>query len=201
MSSTCGNYGYYAGLFYDWQTLVAGSLALLAGLGAIIAANRQVKAANEQTATMRLIERERIARETYAFFAVFEAAMQSVIDDAEEAEKMFANEPADKENSIAAYEARQQIKKTAFEELRSAFLRHGDKLVTPFLRLEKQIDKFAAQWRKGGVVVGELLRLGIHTGLTTELCAIKKGASELREKASEGKARAAADLAKTQKKQ
>jgi hypothetical protein len=58
---------------YDWQTLIAGLLALLAGGGTVWgtfrAANRQVKAAND--AADREIkaanERRRIAREGYGF--------------------------------------------------------------------------------------------------------------------------------------
>ena len=45
------------GWFYDWQTLIAGLLALLAGVGTVvvtlIAANHQVKVAQHQTAEMR----------------------------------------------------------------------------------------------------------------------------------------------------
>jgi hypothetical protein len=144
-NSTCGKYGYYVGLFYDWQTLVAGVLALLAGLGAIIAANRQVKPAKKQTATMRLIERERIARETYAFFAMLEAAMQTVIDDAKAAMTIFAEQTYDVGDSTLAYDARQKMGRKAFAELRGAFLcRDSDGLVAPFLRLDREIDEFAA---------------------------------------------------------
>jgi hypothetical protein len=63
---------------YDWQTLIAGLLAVAAGVGTIVAtiksANREIaaaqeqtKAAQRQTAVTRELERRRIAREGYAF--------------------------------------------------------------------------------------------------------------------------------------
>ena len=65
--SFCDYYDYFVDWLDKWQTLIAGILALGAGViivaGTLRAANRQVTAANG-------VERERIARETYAFFAV-----------------------------------------------------------------------------------------------------------------------------------
>jgi hypothetical protein len=72
-----------------WQTLIAGVLALVAGAGTvwatIISANREIavaqeqtKAAQRQTEVTREIERRRIARERYAFYAMLEAAMGAV---------------------------------------------------------------------------------------------------------------------------
>jgi F0F1-type ATP synthase membrane subunit c/vacuolar-type H+-ATPase subunit K len=62
--------------FDHWQTLIAGLLALLAGVGTVwgtlIAANRQVKAAQRQTEAMRDQERLRITWEGYAFHAMLE---------------------------------------------------------------------------------------------------------------------------------
>jgi hypothetical protein len=84
------------GWVYDWQTLIAGLLALLAGgvtvWGTLIAANRQVKAAKttadrqvdaaqEQVRTAQRMERRRISREGYAFYAMLVAAMDAVIKD------------------------------------------------------------------------------------------------------------------------
>src|SRR5215831_12402986 len=75
-----------------WQTLIAGLLALAAGVGAvwatiksanreIAAAQEQTKAAQRQTAVTRELERRRISREGYAFHAMLEAAMGAVIED------------------------------------------------------------------------------------------------------------------------
>src|SRR5271166_1089022 len=98
-------------VLYDWQTLITGILALIAALATIRAtikaANREISAAQEQTrvaqeqtrvaqeqiaVTVR-VERQRIARESYAFFAMLEAAMGAVVEDIQEAERIFAAEP------------------------------------------------------------------------------------------------------------
>src|SRR5216683_3614609 len=76
-----------------WQTLTAGILAVSAACltvwATIRSANREISAAQKQTAvaqdqidmTLRM-ERRRIARESYAFYMVLGAAMGIVIDDA-----------------------------------------------------------------------------------------------------------------------
>ena len=81
-----------ARFLYDWQTLVTGVLAVAAAVGTIWAtiksANREVAASKEQTAvaqrqietTLRL-DRQRIARERYAFYAMFNATIGRVIAD------------------------------------------------------------------------------------------------------------------------
>jgi hypothetical protein len=83
-----------------WQTLIAGVLALAAGVGAvwatiksanreIAAAREQTKAAQRQTAVAREIERRRLAREGYAFHAMLEAAMEAVIEDIQAARQIY----------------------------------------------------------------------------------------------------------------
>jgi hypothetical protein len=198
----------YAGVWkglYDWQTLITGILALIAAFGTIwatiVAANREIAAAQEQTrvaqeqiaVTLR-VERQRIARESYAFFAMLEAAMGAVVEDIEAAGEIFAAETQRIGESTRAYEARQRVKKTAFAELRSACLRFGGQLTTPFLCLDKAIDDFAAEW----ITVpsaGEPLRKGTNAGLGIQLQTLKLQADALRKQAHEGMTRCTAVLA------
>ncbi len=89
-----------AQFLYDWQTLIAGFLAVLAAAATIWltvrSANREIAASQEQTAvaqrqietTLRL-ERRRAAREGYAFHATIWAAMERVLLEASEAESIF----------------------------------------------------------------------------------------------------------------
>ena len=93
-----------AQVFYEWQTLIAGVLALLAGFGTVAAtmiiARRQIAASREEAdrviaatraqteatfkqteATVRL-EDLRNAREALAFHAMLEAAMARVLAEA-----------------------------------------------------------------------------------------------------------------------
>jgi hypothetical protein len=137
-----------------WQTLIAGLLALAAGVGAvwatiksanreIAAAQEQTKAAQRQTAVTREIERCRISREGYAFHAMLEAAMEAVIEDVEAARNLpspgplaagIALSPSHGPDaySVQAYAVRQRVKRTGFTELRSAFLHFGGPLTAQF---------------------------------------------------------------------
>jgi len=154
-------------LLYDWQTLIAGGLALFAGVvtvcGTLRSAKRQVKATNDaadrqitaaqeqtaaaqhQTAVMRDMERRRISREGYAFYAMLEAAMGAVIEDVGVARKLPPGD-APTQNSAEAYAVRHRVKRAGFAELRSAFLRFGGADTAKFLKLDKEIEDFAGQW-------------------------------------------------------
>jgi hypothetical protein len=215
------------GWVHDWQTLVAGLLALLAGgltvWGTLRAAKRQVKAANDaadreikaasdaanrqitaaqeqtaaaqhQTAVMREIERRRISREGYAFFAMLEAAMASLIEDVQAARKLFLDEvKRDKSGefpypatigtdlSLPAYLARQKVDNVIFQELRPAFLRFGGRQTAEFLRLDKAIMHYGSQIR---TLAGNVF--GAEAGLLDELNFIEQQAMELRDHALGG---------------
>jgi hypothetical protein len=180
-----------------WQTLIAGVLALAAGVGAVVAtiksagreitaAQAQTKAAQHQTAVTREIEGRRLAREGYAFHVMLEAAMGAVIEDAEEARKMFAGPPP-VGSSRAAYEVRQRIKRAGFAELRGAFLRFGGTLTAPFLHLDSEIEDFAAQWINVPSATGpDPVREGAHARLHEQLDQIRQQAIELHRKAADG---------------
>jgi hypothetical protein len=201
--------------FYTWQTLFAGVLALLAGgltvWGTLIAAKRQVKAANDaanrqiiaaqeqtvaaqhQTAVMRDMERKRIAREGFAFYAMLEAAMGAVVEDVEAARQLPpvpAEHPHwESTTSVQAYDVRQQIKRTGFPELRPAFLRFGGTSLTEkFLRLDKEIEDFSAQYLTPPAHSPfHTPFLGINAGLEEQLDRIEQQAQELRSEAEQGK--------------
>ena len=102
-----------AQFLYDWQTVIAGVLALAAAFGTVAAtiiiasrqiaasreeANRVVAATREQTSvtaeqtetTVRL-ERMRDASEASAFHAMFEAAMARILDEASWAKRTYPN--------------------------------------------------------------------------------------------------------------
>jgi hypothetical protein len=138
-------------LLTDWGSLIGGVFALIAGVALYVIGRRQVtattlaadreiaaakegiSAAQEQTkvpqeqitVTLR-VERRRIARESYAFHAMLEAAMGIVVEDIEAARRIFAPESHHVlGESAPAYQARQRIRKTAFADLRSAALLHG----------------------------------------------------------------------------
>jgi hypothetical protein len=157
---------------YDWQTLIAGILALGAAAGTIWAtirsANREIAAsqaqttvAQEQIAATRRLEQQRVARENYAFHAMLEAAMGRAIAEAGEAREIFSkaqpighvghppeySEAFDRfaeRTSVAALHARENFSKSAFSELRGACLRYGGLLTADFLELESMMDKFAS---------------------------------------------------------
>jgi hypothetical protein len=195
-----------------WQTLIAaltaGVLALLAAAGTvwvtIAGANRQVKAAREaadrqvaaareqtkaaqhQTEVARELERRRLAREGYAFYAMLEAAMGAVIEDVEATRKLWPSLPTD-HHSPQAYAARQRVKRAGFAELRGAFLRFGGPLTEPFLRLDNEIDDYSSQWITSVVnpVSSATHNIGVSAGVYPQLDSIERQAMTLRQKAAD----------------
>jgi hypothetical protein len=209
-------------LLTDWGSFIGGVFALLAGAALYVAGRQQVKAtreaaskeiaatkdaiaaAQEQTrvaqeqidVTLRL-ERRRIARESYAFLAMLSAAMTSIMEDVAEARAKFAGEPDNTQSSQIAYEARQRVKKTGFADVRSACVRLGSGLLTTdFLRLDKEIDDFAAKWTLRPTA-GDPVRVGSNANLRSQLDIINAQATALLDTASEELKRCSAVLAET----
>jgi hypothetical protein len=186
------------GWFYDWQTLIAGLLALLAGggtvVGTLIASNHQVGTARRQTQDMRDMERRRIASEGYAFHAMLEAAMGLVIKDVEAARKIRTGGTT---HSAEAYEARHRIRRTGFSELRAGCLRFGGTLTHPFLSLDEAIDDLAAPFIPNPGTYAGTQYLGANAGLGEQLGTIEQQAKTLRFEAEVGMKRCRDDLMKT----
>jgi hypothetical protein len=184
-----------------WQTLLAGVLALVAGVGTVWAtiksANREIAAAQEQTKVAqrqnevtREIERRRIAREGYSFYAMLEAAMGAVIEDVGAARNLPPPSPTSRNHpySSQAGAVRQRVKRAGLTELRNAFLRFGGPLTTPFLQLDKEIEDFAEQRvTPFNYATGfPLPPQGVNAGLWEQLERIEQQASALREEAASG---------------
>jgi hypothetical protein len=198
---------------YDWQTLIAGGLALLAGFGTVwmtrhianrqIAASREeadrmVAAAREQTrATFKQtemifdLERRRNESEAAAFYSMLAlATMTRVIAEADWARRTY-REAFGKMTGTSpdAYAVRRCITKGAFAELRTACLRRpaGD-LTVYFLDLERVIDNFAMQWKDESHPEAPrregTRREGMHAYLDEQLDRIKNDADALRDKAA-----------------
>ena len=147
-----------AQILYDWQTVIAGVLALaaawwtvrttkLTAQDQITAAGEQTKAAVEQTTTTIRVDRERVASENRAFCVMLEAAMARVLAEVAWARSNYAGltAHASGDPSRGAYVVRTCITKGAFTELRAACVRLGSPLTGEFLDLEREIDSFASQ--------------------------------------------------------
>jgi hypothetical protein len=185
---------------YDWQTLIAGILAVFAAVGTIwttiSSANREIAASQAQTAVAQKqiettvdLERMRDASEALAFHVMLEAAMRRVLDEADWAKGAYPHIVGQAQGasidaqgaSVDAFTVRQCITKGAFAELRAACVRQGGPLTGEFLYLEGEIDNFAAQWEEGQSTYGMVIRLGKHAGLGEQLDAIEDKAFTLRE--------------------
>jgi len=177
---------------YDWQTLIAGILAIFAAAGTIWAtirsAGREIKASQAQTAvaqkqietTVRL-ERRRAASEALAFHAMLAAAMARILAEADSAKKTYPGILTQTTGaSVDALAVRQCITKGAFAELRAACVRQGGSLTGEFLDLEREIE-----WVDTIVNAGVLSRGGKHAGLGEQLALIETKARALRVKALE----------------
>jgi|ERR1700730_1636878 len=181
-----------------WQTLIAGLLAVAAGAGTIwvtiksanrevTAAQDQTKAAQQQTAVMRDIERRRLAREGYAFHGMLEAAMGAVIEDVAAARELPPPQSSSSEPySMQAYAMRQRVKRAGFAEFTQRFRS---------LRRAADLRVFATrQGNRGlrgkGLDPGSFVRgtefVGVNAGLHQQLDRIEEQANKLRNWAAGG---------------
>ena len=170
------------------------------------AASRQISAAQEQTKVAReqidvtlLVERGQIAKKSFAFLAMLEAAMGTVVEDVAAAQDILsALSPAlpQSGHSPDAYAARREVKKTAFADIRSACVHLGGQLTAAFLRLDKEIDDLAAQCTTIPTA-GDPRWVGANDGLPDQLERIKLQATALREEAGSGMKRCSEFLANT----
>jgi hypothetical protein len=183
---------------YDWQTLIAGVLAILAAGGTIWAtiksANREIAASQAQTAvaqkqiemTLRL-EQDRVAHEARAFRTMLGAAMMRVLSEIDWAKKNYPSTFVAEGGPLLSLDAltvRQCITKGAFAELRGVCVKGGDHLTSEFLDLEREIDSFASQYEDkihGGSVAQ---RWGKAPGLVQQIAVIEDKATKLRDKAA-----------------
>jgi hypothetical protein len=187
-----------AQFLYDWQTLIAGVLAVLAAVGTIWAtiksADREIAASQEQTAaaqkqteTAVRLARKRDEDEYDAFRLMLEAAMTRVLFEAAWAKKTHPQvlTQADGE-TVEAYAVRQCITKGGFAELRSACVKMRGPLTGEFLYLEGEIDNFASQWAYQAFsgAVTSMVRKGKLADLGKQLGVIAAKATELRQKAA-----------------
>lgn len=194
---------------YIWQTLITGLLALGAAWWTVratqSAADREVAAAQLQTAASlaqtratALIERRRIARQSWAFMAMLSATMGRVLDDAEEASKLAIGLSAASGNSVQAYQARNRIKRTGFSEIMAASIEFGGQLTEQFLRLDGDIDVLAGETVQMPGTYGGAVQFGIHAGLDTDLLRVKDRANAIRQTAIEEMKRSTTLLADTE---
>jgi len=186
-----------AKFLYDWQTLIAGLLAVLAAWRTIRAttksADREVAASQAQTAVaQRQIEttidlaQKRAEAEYDAFRIMLEAAMTRVLAEAAWAKKTYPNLLTQTTGaSVGAHTLRNSITKGAFAELRGACVRLGSPLTGEFLYLEGEIDNFALQYEDRTTTTDSvIIRMGKHAGLGEQLKLIEAKATELRDKAA-----------------
>jgi hypothetical protein len=196
-----------AQFLWDWQTLIAGALAVLAAIGTIwatrSAANRQITASREQAdrmvaaaraqteatfkqteATLRL-DQLRNASEALAFHAMLESAMARVLAEAAWARRTYLPILTQTAGlSLDGLVVRQCITKGAFAELRASCVRRGGDLTGEFLDLEREIDSFASQYEDRPTVTQDVtIRMGKLASLDEQLALIEKKATALRDKA------------------
>jgi len=183
---------------YNWQTLIAGILAVLAAWRTIRAtvesANREVKTSQDQIAVAKQqiettidLARKRDENEFDAFRVMLEAAMTRVRAEADLAKKASPQcFTADQAGATFAdaLAVRRSITKGGFTELRGACITRGGPWTREFLDLEAEIDSFAQQYEdRPSLREGVIIQLGKLAGLSEQLDAIKDKAFDLRERA------------------
>jgi hypothetical protein len=183
---------------YDWQTLIAGVLAVLAAWRTIRATTKsadrevaasqaQTRATLKQTETTFALEQMRKESEASAFHVMLAAAMMRVRAEADQTKSTYPHVVQDQGESEDAYAVRQCITKGAFAELRAACVRLGGDLTSDFLDLEREIDSFASQWAYQAFSGAgtSMVRKGKQAGLREQLARIETKADELLQKAVE----------------
>jgi hypothetical protein len=178
---------------YDWQTLIAGIMAVGAAVVTIWAtirsadreveaANRQVEAAQRQINITIEIDRRRTIYETNAFLVALESAVGVVADSVHKARIMV---PKPGGLPIPAYQARQIMLCPLFPDLRPASVRLGGRLTPLFVRLDKDLSAFAANWIPGQASNGMALRNGATAGFHEDLNVIERQTKFLHERVQE----------------
>jgi len=181
---------------YDWQTLIAGILALLAAFGTIwatiISANREISAAQNQMAVAQrqtrltlALDRRRVARESFAFLSMMDAVMSNLIEDVAAACQLLPDNLSPDLYSHHAFDARHRLSKTGFADLLTATVSVASPLASEFLRLDRMIDDFASQILIEGTA-RDPQRLGSNAGAKEQLSNIETAAASLHRKAAEG---------------
>lgn len=170
-----------------WQTLIAGGLALLAGIvtvwGTLKAANRQVKAANDAADREIKAANEAADRQIAAAQEQTKAAQHQTAVEA--ARKLPPPSPSEvargNPQTREAYIIRQRVKRAGFAELRNAFLRFGGTRTTEFLQLDKEIEDFGAQWMQTYSPTSGFPTqpIGTNAGIYEQLDHIEQQAKEL----------------------
>jgi hypothetical protein len=190
-----------------WQTLLAGLLALIAALGTvwitILSANREVEAANRQTAaaqkqieTTLLLEAARRVRETEAFLIATKAAAELVLNHVEAAwSKVTPVRDGDSsQENEQIYAARQSVLCPILEDLRPACVKFGGELTPNLIRLDHRIKAFADVSRLRVSPVGATNRIAPQAGFHDSLSEIKIQAEDLLEMATQKLASCGAEL-------
>jgi hypothetical protein len=124
---------------------------------------------------------------------MMEAAMGRVLTEADEAKTIFSNALVNDATakSRQAYEARQHLTKSAFDELRSASVRYGGRMTADFLDLETKIDHFKSEFvRMPSASPDSPFFVGLHEGFEKQLAIIETKAEGLHSEAVTGKTRA-----------
>src|SRR5271163_3802593 len=115
----------------------------------------------------------------------WDAAMVTLADDIEAARELAKDDRDEVAMTRLGHEARQRLKKTGFSDLRSAFVKHGGSLTVPYLRLDKDIDKYIGACIVSSVGVGgEDVNFGLMRGLFEQLDSIFSQSASIRESAA-----------------
>jgi hypothetical protein len=122
------------------------------------------------------MERRRLAREGYAFHVMLEAAMGAVIEDVGAARELPPRQQGT--YTAEAYAVGQRVKRAGFAELRTAFVRFGERHTSEFLQLDKEIEDFAGRFMTpANPATGFQHFTGVNAGIAEQLDRIEEQAS------------------------
>jgi len=146
-------------LFYDWQTIAAGILAIVAALigGFFVywVGVKQIRALQEQNADLKRAEQRRLARETLSTARMLDASLQVIAENIEGAREWSGAQPRSGHvDQEMANSVRQTLGEHRLSYLRDKMGILDPEIAVPLIRLEATLDRFRAE--KGETHAGGL---------------------------------------------
>jgi hypothetical protein len=141
-------------VLYDWQSLLAGVLALIAGIAAYCAGRRQARAVEQQNSELKRAENRRLAREELIAVRLFEADLARIEEDTTRITNTLNHPQYDNPQASVPANYRRMIHKPDITVVWDKLGLCDPETITTYLGLDHKIEQFwetdigSASWHK-----------------------------------------------------
>jgi hypothetical protein len=129
-------------LLYDWQSLLAGVLAVIAGIAAYCAGRRQARAVEEQNSELKRAEKRRLAREELIAVRLLEGGIARTEDDTNRIMDILIEPQYQREQATVPSNYRRMIHKPEITVVWEKLGLCDPEIISTYLRLDHKIDQF-----------------------------------------------------------